>query len=65
MLSQAHEGLLARILLAEDNNVNVVVSPLMPKKLGLSLEVVNNGAEAVDALQRNDYNLVLMVCILC
>lgn len=50
-----------RILLAEDNNVNVVVAQSMLKKLGLSLEVVNNGAEAVDALQRSEYDLVLMV----
>ncbi|CAM6126831.1 unnamed protein product [Calypogeia fissa] len=49
-----------RILLAEDNNVNVVVAQSMLRKLGLALEVVNNGAEAVDALQRSDYDLVLM-----
>ncbi|CAI0438644.1 unnamed protein product [Linum tenue] len=50
-----------RILLVEDNKINVMVTQSMMKQLGHSIEVVNNGIEAVKAIQRRYYDLVLMV----
>ena len=51
----------SRILLAEDNKVNVIVAQSMMQRLGHKIEVVNNGAEAIEALQRNSYDVILMV----
>ncbi len=50
----------ARILLVEDNEVNRMVAVGMLKKLGLPTDVANNGAEALVALERKPYDLVLM-----
>ncbi|KAJ4952839.1 hypothetical protein NE237_029671 [Protea cynaroides] len=53
-----------KILLVEDNKINVMVTQSMMKQLGHSLVVVNNGAEAVHAVQRHRYDLILMdVCM--
>ena len=52
-----------RILLVEDNVVNQkMMFRLLDKKLGYQTDVVNNGKEAIDALENRDYNLVLMDC---
>src|SRR5262249_4603239 len=49
-----------RILLAEDNPFNQKLAQGLLTKEGHSLVVVNNGAEAVAALDRDAYDLVLM-----
>ena len=49
-----------RILLAEDNATNQKVAYAILKKAGLSAEIVQNGEEAIEALTRKDYDLVLM-----
>lgn len=50
-----------KILLVEDNKINVMVAKSMMNRLGHTMDVVNNGAEAVQAVQKTIYDLVLMV----
>ncbi|MDR1084738.1 MAG: response regulator [Deltaproteobacteria bacterium] len=49
-----------RILLAEDNPVNQLVAVKFLEKAGLSVTVANNGQEALDLLDRAQFDLVLM-----
>jgi len=53
-------GRAARILVAEDNIVNQRVAAALLTKRGHSVTVVNNGREAIDALGRTEFDLVLM-----
>jgi signal transduction histidine kinase/CheY-like chemotaxis protein len=47
------------ILLAEDNPVNQRVALLMLKRLGYTADVAGNGLEAIQALERKNYDLLL------
>ncbi|HTJ79049.1 MAG TPA: ATP-binding protein [Rariglobus sp.] len=50
----------ARILIAEDNQVNQKVASRTLEKLGYSPEIAANGLEALVALRRQPFDLVLM-----
>jgi signal transduction histidine kinase len=51
----------ARILLVEDDEINRIVAlELLHETLGLSVDVAENGAQAVEMAGRTDYALILM-----
>lgn len=49
-----------KILLAEDNQINAVLAMTILKRAGHEVDLAKNGAEAIDAVQRRTYALVLM-----
>jgi CheY-like chemotaxis protein len=51
-----------RILLAEDNPVNLELTRAMLKTLGMRVDTVLNGREAVVASRQKAYDLILMDC---
>ena len=59
---EAHHREGVRILLVEDNQVNQAVALAMLSKAGYRADVAANGREALEALERIAYNLVLMDC---
>ncbi len=50
------------VLLAEDNTINQMVAIKMLEHQGCRVEVASNGQEAIDALKRRAFDLVLMDC---
>ncbi len=52
----------ARILLAEDNEINQQVAVDMLESLGCEVDVVANGEQAMEKLKDSGYSLVLMDC---
>lgn len=52
------EGL--SILVADDNPINLTVASGMLKKLGHHFDTVENGLEALNALEKKSYHLILM-----
>jgi signal transduction histidine kinase len=53
-----------KILLVEDNKINIMVAKSMMKQLGHTMDIANNGVEAITAINSSSYDLVLMdVCM--
>ncbi|WP_045211491.1 response regulator [Desulfonatronovibrio magnus] len=53
-------GLAGNILLVEDNIVNQMVASGILKKLGLTCDVAQNGAQALSMVREKHYDLILM-----
>ncbi len=51
-----------KILLVEDNQVNQIVARSILRKLGHQVDLAENGQKAVDAIEQNSYDLILMDC---
>ena len=58
----ARKATIGRVLIAEDNATNREVALAQLKKLGYQAVAVPNGADAVQAIERGIYDLVLMDC---
>ena len=54
------QNLPLRILLAEDNKTNQQLASLTLQRFGYRADMVSDGAEALEALKRQSYDLVLM-----
>ncbi len=52
----------ARILLAEDNHINQMFAREVLRQAGLDCDCATNGAQAVEAVQCERYDLILMDC---
>ncbi|MCX5722720.1 MAG: PAS domain S-box protein [Nitrospirae bacterium] len=61
-LAEAKRKTGIRLLLAEDNIINQKVAVHMLEKMGYHVDVVANGAEAIEATNRIAYSAVLMDC---
>ncbi|CDG84401.1 response regulator [Janthinobacterium agaricidamnosum] len=51
-----------KVLLAEDNPVNIEVAIAMLDGLGLEVVCAHNGEQALNAARRDDFDLILMDC---
>lgn len=51
-----------RVLIAEDNPINQRVAVIILSKLGYHTDVADEGAEALQMLQKQPYDLILMDC---
>ena len=51
-----------RVLVAEDNSVNQLLTLTQLKKLGYSAHAVANGQEVLEALRTGVYDIILMDC---
>lgn len=61
-VSEHHDGIGHRVLLVEDNPVNQTVIEAMLRSLGYDIDVVSDGAEAVNQVRERVYSAVLMDC---
>ena len=57
---QGVAGTALRILLAEDNAINQMIATAMLKNAGHTVRVVPNGREALEAVQAEHFDLILM-----
>ena len=56
----SNENLNYKIIVAEDNYVNQVVISKMLDKLGCQYQICENGAEAIESINQEDFNLLLL-----
>ena len=53
-------ALQGRVLLAEDNPANQLISQAMLERMGLQVDIAANGHEVIDAIHNCPYDLILM-----
>jgi CheY-like chemotaxis protein len=53
-------SLRGHVLLVEDNQTNQLLMSAILKKIGLTLDIASDGFEAIECVQKHDYDLVLM-----
>lgn len=53
-----------KILIADDDEMNIELLTEIIKTININYEVAHNGVEALDACRKNDYNLILMDCMM-
>jgi two-component system, sensor histidine kinase len=53
-----------QVLLAEDTEMNRMLVRILLTRMGFEVDEVENGQQAVDALARKRYDLVLMDCMM-
>jgi hypothetical protein len=51
-----------KILLVEDNMVNMRIAKTMLKRLGFDADTAENGLEAVSKMHQTEFDIILMVC---
>jgi CheY-like chemotaxis protein len=56
------ESLGLRVLLAEDNTTSQDLISIMLKRLGCDVDVVRDGAQLLDVVDKAEYDLILMDC---
>ena len=52
----------ARVLVAEDNPINREVTTMMLEEMGVAVILAEDGQQAVEAAQADDFDLILMDC---
>jgi signal transduction histidine kinase/DNA-binding response OmpR family regulator/HPt (histidine-containing phosphotransfer) domain-containing protein len=62
LLLDANRPRTRRVLLAEDNPVNIEVARAMLESLDLQVDCARNGEDALQAVRTNSYDAVLMDC---
>lgn len=50
----------AKILLVEDNEINIIVAQEKLKVYGLEIDIANDGLESLEKVENNEYNLIFM-----
>jgi two-component system, sensor histidine kinase len=60
--ADAAVALSGRVLVAEDNPVNAIVTEALLQRTGLSVDLVTDGAQAVARAASTHYDLILMDC---
>ncbi len=55
-------GVLYRVLVVEDNQVNQLVARKMLRRLECQVDVVNDGLQAINAIRHKHYDLIFMDC---
>lgn len=59
-INKLHTAREARILLAEDNSINALVLTKILEKMGHSVIAVTNGIDAVEAVRKEPFDLILL-----
>ena len=59
-ISIKHNATRPLVLLVEDNQINQLVAKTILTKLGFDIQIANNGQEAVDILEKQEFAIVLM-----